>query len=227
MLIEIKNRWSNNVMYACEAPSIKHALIEAVIKGANLRGANLSSTNLRGANLRGADLSDVDLRGSNLSSANLSSTSLRSADLRDADLRDADLRGANLSGADLRDADLRGANLSSTNLLGANLTFFKTDFFDTLIRAPKEIDGLKQALIDGKVSGSQYEGECACLVGTIANIRHEKYTELGNGLVPNSSRPAEQWFMNINRGDTPENNQVSKITVEWINEFKQLLEAAR
>ena len=90
-----------------------------------------------------------------------------------------------------------------------------------------EATSLKQALIDGKVNGSQYEGECACLVGTIANIRHEKYTELGNGLVPNSSRPAERWFMGINKGDTPENNQISKITVEWINEFKQLLEAAK
>ena len=69
-------------------------------------------------------------------------------------------------------------------------------------------------------------GDCACLVGTIANIRHKKYTELGNGLIPNSSRPAERWFMGIKKGDTPENNQISKITVEWIDEFQQLLEAA-
>ena len=162
MLIEIRNRYTNNVMYACEEPSLKDALHKAIKENENLIGANL-----------------------------------------------------------------RGANLNCANLNGANLLFFKTDFFDTLIRTPKEIEGLKQALIDGKVNGSQYEGECACLVGTIANIRHEKYNQLGNGLEPNSSRPAERWFMGINEGDTPENNQISKITVEWIDEFKQLLETAK
>ena len=82
-------------------------------------------------------------------------------------------------------------------------------------------------MLAGKVDGSCYQGECACLLGTIANIRHCDYDAIGNGISPDSSRPAEQWFMSIKKGDTPETNNISKITVEWIDEFVNLLEAAK
>ena len=134
----------------------------------------------------------------------------------------ANLGDANLGGANLGDANLGGANLR-----GANLRGFKADFFDVLLRAPSEVAGLRSALVEGRVDGSTYEDECACLVGTIANVRHAHYQSLGNGITPNSSRPAERWFMSIRRGDTPETNNVSKITVEWLDEFVSLLIAAR
>ena len=154
--------------------------------------------------------------------ANLSGANLRYANLRDANLSDADLSGANLSGANLSDADLSGANLSD-----ANLRPIKTDFFDVLLRASREVPFLRAALIDGKVNGSQYEGSCACLVGTIAHARVEAYTELGNGLKPDASRPAERFFLSIREGDTPETNAISKIAVEWIDEFQQILAHAK
>ena len=207
MLIEIKHRWTDSVLCSFEAADIKDAVQQAVESDADLRGADLGGANLRDANLRDADLRGADLGGADLGDANL----------RGADLSDADLGGANLRGADLSDADLRGANLLQ----------FKTDIFDILLRAPREIEGLKQSLINGKVDGSVYEGECACLVGTIANIRHVYYNDLGNGIKPNSSRPAEQWFMSIKKDDTPGTNQISKITVEWIDEFTHLLNMAK
>ena len=74
--MEIKSRWSDKVLFAAEANSIKELVEKAVEEDANLRGADLI-----GANLRGANLIDADLRG---------------ADLRDANLIDANLRGANL-----------------------------------------------------------------------------------------------------------------------------------
>ena len=111
MLIEIKNRWSQNVMYACEAENMRGAVLEAVSKRANLRGADLSS-----AYLRGADLSGADLRGAYLSGANLSSADLSSADLSGAYLRGADLRGADLRGAYLRDEKIAIAPISILNL---------------------------------------------------------------------------------------------------------------
>jgi hypothetical protein len=76
---------------------------------------------------------------------------------------------------------------------------------------------LRSALIEGRVEGSTYEGDCACLVGTIANARHADYQQIG--IKPDSSRAAERWFMGIKKGDTPETNQISKITVEWLDEF--------
>ena len=129
----------------------------------------------------------------------------------------ADLTGANLTGANLTRADLTRADLT-----GADLTTIKADFFMVLFYAVKEIPALKQHLIDGKINGSAYEGECSCLKGTIATARGCSYTQLA-GIKPNTSAPAECWFMNIKIGDTPENNNVSKITLEWINEFEMIV----
>jgi uncharacterized protein YjbI with pentapeptide repeats len=235
---------------------MRHALEAATasgayLRGANLRGANLSDANLRGANLGGADLSGANLGGADLSGANLRGADLSGANLGDANLGganlgDANLGGANLSGANLRGANLRGANLSDANLSGANLSganlsdanlsgaylsdanlsAVKADVFDILLRAPKEVAALRAALIAGKVDGSVYEGECACLVGTIANARGANYQELGAGITPDSGRPAESFFFAIKRGDTPETNSASKLAVEWIDEFTALLQAA-
>jgi hypothetical protein len=224
MNIQIKNRFSGAVIFEhnCENNTIAITLKKAVAVYANLRSADLSGADLSGANLSRADLSSADLSDADLSRANLRDADLRGADLSDANLRDANLSGANLSGANLRGADLSGANLSRADLSSADLSVIKADFFDVLLRAPNEIAALRNHLLSGKVDGSVYEGECACLCGTIANARHVKYNELGNGLIPNSSRPIEVWFFGITNGCTPDNNQQCKITVEWIDEFLEL-----
>jgi Pentapeptide repeats (8 copies) len=247
MKIAIKHKFTNEILCEFEAVDIKDCLEKAVKRDANLSYANLSYANLIGANLSDANLSYANLIGANLSDANLSYANLIGANLSDANLSGANLsgaylRGANLSyanliGANLSDANLSGANLSGAylrgaylrgaNLSGANLSQFKSDIFDVLLRAPNEVKGLKQSLLDGKVDGSVYEGDCACLVGTLANIRQCDYKLIGNGISPDASRPAEQWFMLIKKGDTPETNNVSKITVEWIDEFLSLLELAK
>jgi uncharacterized protein YjbI with pentapeptide repeats len=172
---------------------------------ANLSWADLSGADLSGANLRGADLSGADLSGANLSGANLSG----------ANLRGADLSGANLSGADLSGADLSGVDLSVANLSWADLSAIVTDLFEILNSAPEEVAGLLKVLRGGKIDGSAYEGECACLVGTIANLQSCYYEDLPNIQV-NSIRPAERWFLAISPGDTPENSPIAKITEGWI-----------
>jgi len=216
--VAILSRWGGAAIFECDAPAdmsaglhMRHALERAAASGADLRGADL-----RGADLRRADLSDANLRDANLSDANL----------RCADLRCANLSGANLRCADLRCADLSGANLSEADLSEADLSDVRADFFDVLLRASGEIAGLRQALISGRVNGSTYEGECACLVGTIANVRGVQYNVLGSGLVPNPSRQIEQWFFGIRKYDTPENNQKSALAVQWLDEFSGLLDAA-
>ena len=156
-------------------------LLGADLRGANLRGANLSDADLLGANLSdadlsGANLSDADLNGANLSDAdlsgaNLSDADLNGADLSDADLSDANLRDADLSGANLSDADLSGANLRGANLLGANLQSFKQDLIAEVLRLPDELEALRETISAGKIDGSTYSGECACLAGTLAKAR--------------------------------------------------------
>lgn len=142
-----------------------------------------------------------------------------------ASLSGADLSGANLYGANLSGANLSEAGLSRANLYGADLSHVKADIWDVLFRAPGEVSGLLDALKSGRVNGSVYEGECACLVGTIANVARCHFAAL-ELIKPNSSRPAEQWFLAISKGHTPETSSVVKLTVEWVEEFQRLIDRA-
>jgi len=74
----------------------------------------------------------------------------------------------------------------------------------------------------GQVDGSTYEGDCACLVGTIANATKTPYKQLVS-IKPDSYRPIERFFYAINKGDTPEDSQFSKLALEWIEEFENLI----
>jgi hypothetical protein len=96
-MIEIKNRFTGQVI--CTGETIADAVQKNL---AGLRGADLRLAGFRGADLSWADLSGADLRGAGF----------RGADLRLAGLRGADLRGADFSGADLRGAGLSGAKLA-------------------------------------------------------------------------------------------------------------------
>ena len=125
---------------------------------------------------------------------------------------------ANLDGANLDGANLVGANLYGASLVGANLYGAKADFYAVLDLAQAEVPGLYMALVDGRINGSTYTGECACLVGTIANVRHCNYVAL-EGLTPDGDRPAERLFLAIKKGDTPENNQVSAIVKGWMESY--------
>jgi hypothetical protein len=184
------------------------------LRDSNLRDSDLRGSNLRGSNLRDSDLRDSDLRGSDLRDSDLSGSDLRDSNLRGSDLSDSNLRGSDLSGSDLSGSDLSGSNLSGSDLRGSDLQPIRDDFWAVLSAVPKEVPALIGALKAGKVDGSTYHGKCACLVGTIANARGVNYDSLGL-LKPNSSRPAERFFMAIRIGDTPENNQAAALAVEW------------
>jgi hypothetical protein len=194
-------------------------LIDANLIGANLTRANLPRADLSGADLSGANLTRANLRGANLPRADLSGADLSGANLTRANLPRADLSGADLIGANLTRANLRGANLIDANLIDANLTLVKEDYFRVLEVAKDEVLGLYDALMRGLINGSTYTGECACLVGTIANIRHERHDELNIDLRGSADRPAERWFLAIREGDTPQNNPISDIVAKWTQEF--------
>ncbi len=130
----------------------------------------------------------------------------------------ARLDGASLVGASLVGARLDGASLDGASLDGARLDGARDDFYAVLNAAPNEVSGLLEAIRDGRINGSQYEGECACLVGTIAKVRGCNYESLGD-LRPDSGRPSEVWFMALKPGHTPANHQVAAITERWIVEW--------
>jgi len=131
--IEIKNRFTNEVIISGEYENIKDCLEKnssAYLRSVDLRFADLHSVDLRFADLRFADLRSADLRSADLRFADLRSVDLRSAYLRSADLRSADLRSADLHSADLRSADLRFADLHSAYLRSADLRFADLRFVD-------------------------------------------------------------------------------------------------
>jgi hypothetical protein len=111
MTIEIKNRWTNAVIYCSEtAAAVREAVLECIEKAhGSGAGAYLARANLAGANLAGANLARANLAGANLAGANLARANHAGANLADADLARANLAGAYLAGADLAGADLADA----------------------------------------------------------------------------------------------------------------------
>jgi len=200
----------------------------AYLRGANLSGVNLSDANLSDANLSGANLSDANLSDANLSDANLSDANLSDANLSDANLSDANLSGANLSDANLSDANLSDANLSDANLSGAKnipqsyINSCSRDMLYIFYILKAELPQLREKLVKGKVNGSQYEGDCACLIGSLANIKNTKPKDFCKSLLPyydmGLHNPGEQWFYQIHIGDTPKNNFFTKHAVKLIDE---------
>ncbi len=201
--IQVKNRWTNAPQFTATV-EVTPDMTARFKLGLAVKWARKNDANLSGADLSGANLSGADLRGANL----------RDANLRDADLRDAVLSGADLSGANLRDAVLSGADLRT----------FKADLWMTLHQARAEVPGLIAALIEGRVDGSQYEGECACLVGTLANVRHVSYITAFPDA--SSQHPAEQWFLMIRKGDKPGDDTgggfAALKALEWAIEYCDL-----
>jgi uncharacterized protein YjbI with pentapeptide repeats len=209
----------------------------AYLGGADLGGADLGDAYLGGAYLGGADLGDAYLGGAYLGGADLRGAYLGCADLGGAYLGGAylggaDLRGAYLGCADLGDADLGGADLGGADLRGADQEDLKKrgaifdgsrpgpkeDIFAVLDQAPAEVPALLDALRQGRVNGTVYEGDCACLVGTIANARGCNYQLVGIETDP--SRPAERWFYSIRPGRTPDKSSKVRRTIEWIEEWQ-------
>ena len=203
MKYSIKNRWNGSVLFEAEIECGADAT-EGIKLGLAVRVALKARANLAVAYLAGADLAGANLAGANLAGANLAG---------------AYLARAYLAGADLAGAELAGADLARANLAGADLRSFKADMWLTLSQNKSEVVGLIKALKEGRVDGSQYEGECACLVGTLANVKHVSHTTIEH----NSDNPAERWFLMIKKGDKPGDATgggfAAQKALEWAEEF--------
>jgi len=132
---------------------------------------------------------------------------------------------ANLSGANLSEADLSRANLSEANLSDSLKSQFRDDLWAVLSASPAEVPGLLSAIKEGRIDGSHYEGACACLVGTLANVRQCAYDQIPN-LAPNASRLSEVWFLQIKPGQTPDNHEPSRLAAEWVEDWLLRMRAA-
>ena len=231
MEFEVKNRFSGEAQFVAEIDcaedmplSIKLGLaVKWAIKtgadlaDANLAGAYLADANLAGAYLAGADLGDANLGDANLAGAYLARANLARAYLSRADLARAYLAGANLARAYLADANLAGAYLADAKgVTDEQLRPIKADLWMILSMARHEVPALIDALRKARVDGSTYEGECACLVGTLENA--------GASALPHvPTSPAERWFAAISKGDRPGDDSAggfaSQKALDWTLEY--------
>jgi hypothetical protein len=168
----------------------------------------------------GADLSRADLSEAYLSGADLSGAYLSRAYLSRADLSRAYLSGADLSGAYLSRADLSGAEFKNIGEVPKQWLNLVTRDMLWVFRALKpELPEFRKRLIKGKIDGTQYEGDCACLIGTMA--------KLDGGLdqvckaIPYYDRglhnPGEQWFFGIRKGDKPKDNLYAAYALKLVD----------
>ena len=173
---EVHNRFTGAVQFTAKIETTPD-MTPRVKLGLAVKWAVKERAYLADANLAGAYLADANLAGANLAGANLAG-----AYLADANLADANLAGANLAGAEgLSDQSLRS---------------IIADYRFILSRAHREVPALIAALRGGKVNGSTYEGECACLVGTLENAGATDLPHV-------ATSPAERWFAAIRTGDKP------------------------
>jgi hypothetical protein len=77
---------------------------------------------------------------------------------------------------------------------------------------------LLAAIREGRIDGSVYRGDCACLVGTIAKARGCSLYVLV-GIKPDADRPAERLFSGIRPGDTPATSPISALVEGWVADF--------
>jgi hypothetical protein len=118
---EIKNRWTDDVMFTAELDAALKKESRGVQLGAAVRLAISADANLARANLADANLADANLADANLADANLAHANLAHANLARANLADANLAHANLADANLAHANLADANLAHANLARAYL----------------------------------------------------------------------------------------------------------
>lgn len=89
----------------------------------------------------------------------------------------------------------------------------KDDFFRFLSQCPSAaVEVLRDALVEGKIDGGTYEGECCCLVGTVQKVLDKKIR---------AHLTVEALAGLIKKGDTPETNFVSGVFVDWIDEYME------
>ena len=130
-------------------------------------------------------------------------------------------QGAYLEGAYLEGAYLKGAYLKGATGIETTDWFNQCsrDILYVLYTLKPEVPFLREKLIKGEVNGSCYIGDCACLIGTLANgdggmnavCQRLPFYKIG------THNPAEQWFWNINIGDTPENSFFAKHALTLID----------
>ena len=122
------------------------------------------------------------------------------------------LDSSSVEALDSSSVEARGSWVGSPSRHGTLQLDNRDDLWSILDLAPNEVGGLRDALVNGRVDGSVYDGECCCIVGTLGKLG-------ARGLTRDSDRPAERLFAPIAPGHTPENSPLVLVVVGWIDQW--------
>jgi hypothetical protein len=181
---------------------------------------NLDGSNLHWSSFVGSIISNSTMRRAFLSRAQLASATISDSDLSGSDMtwsrliRTSFVRSI-VSDVNFDHAFMNNAKFEHVDLEMADLSRIKGDLFHVLNKSPDEVPAVVHALQAGLIDGTAYTATCRCLIGTLAKARDCNYKQIP-GIIPDSSRLVERWFMGIDRGDNPRTNMISKITLKWI-----------
>jgi len=165
---------------------------------------------------------------SDLLSAGYSLSALLSAGYSMSALRSAGYSASALLSAGYSASALRSAGYSASDLEKKEVTAKKDIQEKAKKMGREESDFVLSAIKKGLLKGDSYGSleKCGCFLGSAAKKAGksvDEYCKL-KGIVKNQASAAEQWFMAIDLGDTPENNYAAKKAAEWIEEVFPAME---
>jgi hypothetical protein len=165
-----------------------------------------------------ATIKTLDSSQATIKTLGSSQATIKTLDSSQATIKTLDSSQATIKTRDSSQATIKTLGSSQATIETWESANIRDDLWAVLCSYPSEILTLREALLAGLINGKVYEGDCACLVGTIAKTQgvHFKYLK---SIKPNGNRPAELWFWNIKTGDTPSTNKFSALALKWIDEL--------
>ena len=136
-------------------------------------------------------------------------------------LEEAIRNSANLDSADLR---------SAKNVSESYINQCSRDMLFIFERLKSELLYLREKLIKGEVDGTQYEGDCSCLIVSLGKGDKKEIEKACKTILfydKGLHNFGEQWFWQIKKGDTPENSRWAEhvlMLIDYILENKPLYE---
>ena len=214
MKFEIKHAWENEIRFSIEGDNWKLAFEAAVKRGQSFDACDLSGKDFTGVQIKYGEFYNSKFYNSKFDNSKFYNSKFYNSKFYNSKFDNSKFDNSKFDNSTFDKKSFAG-------LPSAWLIQCRDDLWSVLLTVPAEVAFLRKALMDGKVNGSSYTGECACLVGTISHARKCDIYSLGI-LKPNASRPAEQFFLNIREGGTPKKNPFAKLAVDWIDQWVEL-----
>ena len=183
--------------------------------------SNFNQSEFNGSEFNGSEFNRSKFNQSKFNQSEFNQSEFNRSEFNRSKFNQSKFNQSNFNQSEFNDSELDDITFNSLkNLITTERT--KIDFFGRMLILKNEVKYLKEKLISGEIDGTSYDGYCACFIGTCANNKKIKYNEI-TGIKLDAYSPTEIWFFQIKKGDNPENSKFAKLTLDWIEEFEELI----